>query len=99
MSGSFNWSRNCNYGPIIYTINSFYIAHSNHTSIFNTRFDIGSPNDQNNNINGPYNQLRNFILFKINKTILKMISNICFNSVIAYLRLAHIGPAKLDLRI
>ena len=79
------------------------IAPADQTSILETQFDI-DPYDQNNNIemNGPCNQPTNVILLKINKAILKMISSIYFNSKISnygpYIKLLHLGPAKLELQ-
>lgn len=70
------------YGPTTYNINSLRILNLL-IPIFETRFNIGL-HDQNYNvkINGPYNQPRIFILLNINKTLLKIISSIYFNSKI-----------------
>ena len=73
-------------------------------AIFETRLNI-EPHDQNYNIKITeyYNQSRIFILFKINKTPLKMIVSIYFNGNIfnsePYVKLLHIGPVKLDFKI
>ena len=58
-----------------------YIAPDDQTSRTETRFDSGQHNQNNNiKIDGPCHKYRDFILLRINKTILKMISNIYFNS-------------------
>ena len=54
-------------------------------------------------INGPCHEPRDFILLRINKSILKMISSIYFNNKISnyrpYIKLLHIGPLKLEHKI